>query len=288
MDAFRRRGDSLMGRYFLYRMHPFSVAEAIRQDLPDPERVVRPPARISADDFHALWTHGGFPEPFLKRDPRFTRRWQSSRLELLLREEIRDLTQIYRIDQIEMLVRLLADRSGGQLVYSNLARDLGVAVDTAKRWVNALACLHHGFLVKPWFRNVSRALRKEPKWFLRDWAGIEDPGRRAETFVACHLLKAVEGWTDLGFGRFELAYLRDKERREVDFLVVRDAKPRFLVEVKYREEALADALGRFQAHLRAPLAFQVVIEADFVSADCFARPRGPVRVPAATFLSQLL
>jgi hypothetical protein len=288
MDAFRRGGDSLMGRYFLYRMHPFSVAEAIRQDLPDPERVVRPPAPISADDFHALWTHGGFPEPFLKRDPRFTRRWQSSRLELLLREEIRDLTQIYRIDQIEMLVRLLADRSGGQLVYSNLARDLGVAVDTAKRWVNALACLHHGFLVKPWFRNVSRALRKEPKWFLRDWAGIEDPGRRAETFVACHLLKAVEGWTDLGFGRFELAYLRDKERREVDFLVVRDAKPWFLVEVKYREEALADALGRFQAHLRAPLAFQVVIEADFVSADCFARPRGPVRVPAATFLSQLL
>ena len=50
-------------------------------------------------------------------------------------------------------------------------------------------------------------------------------GQRAETFVAYHLLKAVEGWTDMGLGAFELGYLRDKEKREVDFLVVRDGEP---------------------------------------------------------------
>jgi hypothetical protein len=55
-------------------------------------------------------------------------------------------------------------------------------------------------VVRPWFTNVAKALRKEPKWFLRDWSGIDDAGQRAETFVACHLLKAVEGWTDLGLG----------------------------------------------------------------------------------------
>lgn len=288
MDTFRRGGDSLMGRYFLYRMHPFTVAESIRQDLPHPERIVRPPARPAPAELDALWTHGGFPEPFLKRDPRFTRRWQSTRLEQLLREDVRDLTQIHQIDQLEMLVRLLSERSGSQLVYSNLARDLGVTVETAKRWVDALSRLHYGFLIRPWFKNVSRSLRKEPKWFLRDWATIEDSGLRSETFVACHLLKAVEGWTDLGLGRFELAYLRDKERREVDFLVARDGKPWFLVEVKYREESLTDALRHYQKQLRAPLAFQVVIEADYVSADCFAGPREPLVVPAATFLSQLL
>src|SRR5207245_6221806 len=86
-------------------------------------------------------------------------------------------------------------------------------------------------LVRPWFTNVAKALRKEPKWFQRDWSGLAGDGARAETLVACHLLKSVEGWTDLGFGDFELRYLRDKQKRDVDFLVVRDRKPWFLVDV---------------------------------------------------------
>jgi predicted AAA+ superfamily ATPase len=145
-----------------------------------------------------------------------------------------------------------------------------------------------GFLVRPWFKNVSRSLRKEPKWFLRDWSGVDDPGAQAETFLACHLLKAVEGWTDLGFGAFSLAYLRDKEQREVDFIVVRDGKPWFLVEVKCRRDGLSPALKYYQDQLKAPFAFQVLMEADFVKADCFATNRRPVVVPARTFLSQLL
>ena len=142
--------------------------------------------------------------------------------------------------------------------------------------------------MRPWFKNVTRSLRKEPKWFLRDWASIEDPGDRAETFVGCHLLKAVEGWNDLGLGRFELGYLRDKEKREVDFVVVRDDHPWFMVEVKHRSESLDGSLQHFQNQLKAPFAFQVVVEADYVDADCFAQPRGPLVVPARTFLSQLL
>ncbi|MBI4229698.1 MAG: ATP-binding protein [Planctomycetes bacterium] len=288
MDAYRRGGDSLMGRYFPYRMHPFSVAETLHQGLPDPKRIVRPPERIKPADFDALWDHGGYPEPFLKRDSRFTSRWQSLRLEQLLRGDVRDLTRIQQIDQLEMLVKRLAGRSSRQLVYSNLAAEVRVSVDTLQRWIGTLNSLHLGFLVRPWFRNVDRSLRKEPKWFLRDWAGIEDAGDKAETFVGCHLLKAVEGWTDLGFGKFDLAYLRDKRQREVDFLVVRDGKPWFLVEVKRREEVLASALKIFQDQIKAPFAFQAVIDADFVDADCFAAPRGPVVVPARTLLSQLL
>ena len=148
--------------------------------------------------------------------------------------------------------------------------------------------LHLGFLVQPWYKNVSRSLRKEPKWFLRDWASIEDPGDRSETLVACHLLKAVEGWTDMGLGTFELGYLRDKERREVDFIVVRDRAPWFIVEVKHRDEAISPALRHFQDQIKSPFAFQVVVEADYIDADCFSTRRGPVTVPARTFLSQLL
>ncbi len=288
LSVFRRGGESLMGRYFLYRMHPFTVAELADRSLPDPVRIVRPPKRIKNTDFDALLRHGGYPEPFLKREPRFTRRWQSLRLELISREEIRYLTQVQQIGQLEMLVRLLARRSAHQLVFANLAKDVRVAVDTVRRWVEVLCNLHLGFLVRPWFKNVTRSLRKEPKWFLRDWSAIEDPGDRAETLVGCHLLKAVEGWNDLGLGRFELGYLRDKERREVDFLVARDGRPWFLVEVKQKEEKISKALSYFQERLKAPFAFQVVLELDYVNADCFQRPGRALVVPARTFLSQLL
>ena len=288
MDTYRRGGESLMGRYFLYRMHPFSVAETLYLDLPDAKRIVRDPKKIKAADFDALWSHGGYPEPFIKRDNRFSRRWHGLRQEQLLREEVRDFTRIQQIGQLEILVNLLKSRSTGQLVYSNLAKHVRVSVDTIRRWMDALCGLHLGFVIKPWFKNVSRSLRKEPKWFLRDWASIEDPGERAETFVGCHLLKAVEGWNDMGLGDFQLGYLRDKNQREVDFVVVREGKPWFLAEVKYREQFISQHLKHFQQQTGAPLAFQVVMDADYVDADCFAAPCGPLVVPAQTLLSQLL
>jgi len=288
MDVYRRGGDSMMGRYFLYRMHPFSVAETFYTDLPDPKRIVRNPKKIKEVDFKALWSHGGYPEPFLKRDQRFSNRWHSLRLKQLAREEIRDLTQIQHFDQMEMLLSLLAGRSSRQLIYANLAKDVRVAIDTTRRWVEVLCNLHLGFLVRPWFRNVSKSLRKEPKWFLRDWSSITDAGDRAETFVACHLLKAVEGWNDFGLGRFELGYLRDRNKREVDFIVARDGNPWFLVEVKHRDESIGRNIKYFQDQVKAPYAFQVIIDADYVDADCFAKDGAPVIVPARTFLSQLL
>ena len=288
LDTYHRVGDSLMGRYFLYRMHPFTVAETLHQDIPDHKRIIRDPKRPKASEFNALWNHGGYPEPFLKRDTRFSKRWQQLRTQQLLNEDVRDLTQIQQIDQLAMLVKILNDRSSDQLVYSNLARDIRTTTDTVIRWIDTLSNLHHGFLIRPWFKNVSRSLRKEPKWFLRDWANIEDDGKRAESCVGCHLLKAVEGWSDMGFGNFQLAYLRNKGQREVDFIVVRDGKPWFLVEVKHNEETMGGALRYFQDQTKAPFAFQVVVGASYEDADCFATPRGPMMVPARTFLSQLL
>ena len=288
LDIYRRTGDSLMGRYFLYRMHPFTVAEVISQALPDPERIVRSPKEAGAEEFSALWTYGGYPEPFIKRDARFSRRWRNLRLQQLLREDVRDLTQVHQLDQLEVLVNLLMGRSSQQLIYSNLASAVQVTLDTVRRWIAMLCNLHLGFVIRPWFKNVSRSLRKEPKWFLRDWSVIDDAGQKAETFVACHLLKAVEGWSDLGFGTFELAYLRDKEQREVDFVVIHDGRPWFLVEIKNTVNKLSPSLKYFQTQLNVPHAFQVVIEEDYVDRDCFAIQERPLIVPAKTFLSQLL
>ena len=285
LDISRRGSDSLMGRYFLFRMHPWSVGECLRTAIP--EFPVRLPEPIPEADWSALLQHGGFPEPFLKRDLRFTRRWRALRQDQLTREDLRDVAQLENLGAMETVAMILTERSSQQLVYSNLSREVGIAVDTAKRWVDLLVRLHYGFLVRPWYRNVSKSLRKEPKWFLRDWSGIEDAGARAETMVGCHLLKAVEGWTDLGLGQFELCYLRDKLKREVDFLVVRDRKPWFLVEVKNAESRLSDTLEFFQSQIQADHAFQVVMQLPFVKSDCFDRA-DPVVVPARTFLSQLM
>jgi hypothetical protein len=288
LDVFRRGGDSLMGRYFSFRMHPLSVAEIAASGLPDERRVLRLPASIPAKEFDALWEHGGFPEPFLQRSNSFSRRWRRLRREQLVREDIRDMTRVQEIDQLDSLLRLLEERSGSQLNLSSLAGEVRVSVDTVRRWMVTLQSFFAGFPVRPWYRNVARSLRKEPKWYLRDWSGIEEEGARFETFVACHLLKAVEGWSDLGWGDFELRYLRDKEKREVDFVVVRDRKPWFLVEAKVADERSHSALSYYQAMTGAPHAFQVVLRGEETIADAFGRRHGPVTVSARTLLSQLI
>jgi predicted AAA+ superfamily ATPase len=153
--------------------------------------------------------------------------------------------------------------------------------------VDTLNRLHFGFSVSPWFQSLPRAIRKEPKWFLRDWSGIANDGARAETFVACHLLKAVDGWTDLGFGDFQLRYIRTQQKEEVDLLVVRDRKPWMLVEVKSNDTSLSPKLIKFQNELKAEYAFQVVLNLPYEDIDCFSF-KNPVIVPARSFLSQLL
>ena len=283
LDVYRRGGDSLMGRYFLYRVHPLSVGELLHQDVLDV--LLRPPSLLAPARFAQLLARGGFPEPFTK-DARFGVRWRELRRQQLVREDIRDVTRVQELGQIEVLEQLLRERSGCSLTFRELANAVHVTPETCTRWVGIFVHLQHGFLLRPWFKNVTKSLRKEPKWFLTDWSGIADVGQRNETFVACHLLKAVQNWEDAGLGRFELRYLRDKQQREVDFCVVRDGKPWFLVEAKTADTALSPALAHFQAQTGARHAFQVVVDMPFVAADPFSRT-DPCVVPAATLLSML-
>lgn len=277
------------------RIHPWSVGECVRT-LPSAEPINRP-AAISDEDWAALLDHGGFPEPFERRDPRFTRRWNTQRREELL-EDLPRFALVRDPAIVQMLALTLMSRSATRLIYSDLSRELGVTVDTIRRWMDLLERLQLGFRVRPWFARVPKALRKEPKWFLRDWSDLIEPAARARTFIACHLLKAAEGWTDLGLGQFELRYVRDKRQREVDFLMLRDRRPWFLVAVSDSgNDTLEQALPYFQAHTRAQHAFQVVVNAPVVSSsptilpftasDCFAQTE-PTIVPARTLLSQLL
>ena len=173
------------------------------------------------------------------------------------------------------------------MVAASLANEIRVSENTIREWVAVLKVLYYGFEIRPWFRNIENSLRKTPKWYLRDWSAVSDEGKRAETLVACHLLKAVECWSDLGLGKFELFYLRDKQKHEIDFLVARDDEPWFLVEAKKSDNVLSPQLDFFQKATRAVHAFQVVLDAPYIESDCFSRTK-PVVVPALTFLSQLI
>jgi uncharacterized protein len=275
-------------RSTLVRLNPWTVGECVRKG--PVAAPIEGPAAVSEEDWIALLEHGGFPEPFRKRDAKFTERWHERRQTDLIEHDLPRLAAVRDPSRLQMLGLLLSDRSASPIVYSDVSRQLGVSVDTVTRWIELLVELQYGFCVRPWFAGVPKALRKEPRWFLRDWSAVLDPSARMRTLVACHLLKAVEGWTDLGFGRFELRYVRDKLQREVDFLVLRDRKPWFLVAVANespRGGVAPSVLGYFQRITRARHAFHMVMEGPFSGADCFALEE-PAVVSARTLLSQLL
>lgn len=284
-NIYRKGADSLMGRYFLYRMHPLTVGEIAYKTYSDYE--IRKPKSITDSAFKSLLTYGGFPEPFLKSDKKFFNKWEGLRKQLLFREDLRDLTRIHEINQVEVLAELIQLNASQQCSYSSYSKKIRASENSVRSWISAIESLYYCFRITPWSNNISKSLTKEPKIYLWDWSSIDDEGARNENFVASHLLKAVHWWSDNGFGDYDLFYLRTFEKREVDFLVTKNKKPWFLVEVKTKEEKLNKNLSYFQERTNAEHAFQVVVNKEFVDKDCFS-VKYPVAVSARTLLSQLL
>lgn len=285
LNLYRKGTDSLTGRYFHYRMHPLSVGELCRPSAPATAGPV-PPRALQNAEFDALYAFGGFPEPFLRRTDSFHRRWRQARGQAILREDLRDLTRVQEIGQVATLATLLRLQAGGALNYAAMATKLRAAQDSIRRWIAALEDLYMCFRLLPWTGNVARSLLKEPKVYFWDWSVVENDGARFENFVAVHLLKAAQVWTDQGFGDFGLHYIRTKDGREVDFVLTRDQAPWMLVECKTNDPVLSPALRHFAKTLHVPHAFQAVLTAPFQQADCFAVGQ-PVWTPARTLLSQL-
>ena len=287
LDIYKSGGDSLMGRYFPYHLHPFSVSEILHSELRNIE-IASTSQDIPDEEFNALFNFGGFPEPFLKRKDSFHTRWKKLRNQQLFSEDLRDLTKIHEIGQMEVLAEVLYSQVGQLANYTSLANKVNVSIDTIRRWIKTLKAFYYCFSIQPWTKNITRSLLKEPKIYLWDWSLIEDHGTRVENFIASHLYKAIHFWMDRGLGEYGLYFLRDKEKREVDFLVVKNKKPWFLVEVKASENAgLSKSLFYYQSRTKAPHAFQVVFDMKYQPGDCFSF-KTPLIVPAKTFLSQLV
>lgn len=247
LDAYRRGGDSLAGRFYSYRLHPFSVSEVKENIQPD-------------EAFDRILRFGGFPEPFLKGNESAARRWRRSHTDRILREDLLDIASVRDLKGIETLVELLRHSVGSTISYDSLSRDLQVSPHTVKQWVGMLECLYILFVVTPYSRNIARSLLKAPKVYFYDTGFVkEDAGARFENAVACALLKRLHFLEDTLGEKCSLHYVRDKEKREVDFLTIREGKPEFLIETKVSHPDVSP-LKHFSSFLRSAKPLMLVKE----------------------------
>ena len=247
LEAFRKGGDALTGRTFMHRLHPIDPIEAVtifaqKDTLTATERLLQT---------------GGFPEAFLT--PPDADRLREDRLQVVLREDLRDLSLVTELRGMELLVELLRERVGGAVNYSNLAADIGVSPPTVKKWIALLERLYVIFVVPPFSRNIARSIRREPKVYFYDCAAATNgPGARFENLVGGMLLKWIQHANDCRGSRFQLFYFRDKEKHEVDFVLCEGLRPRALIEAKLNSSELHPGLRYLSRLLPQTSAMQLV------------------------------
>jgi predicted AAA+ superfamily ATPase len=178
---------------------------------------------------------------------------------------------------------LLPERVGAPLSLNALREDLEVAPKTIGHWMNVFEHLYFVYRIKPFASRAVRSLKKMPKAYLWDWSLVDDRGPRFENLVANHLLKLCTYLEDREGYKVGLSYLRDRNGREVDFLVTHKRKPWFAVECKLARVEVGPALRYFRDRLKIPWTYQVVLESDrdFVE-------EGIRCLPAHRFLAALI
>jgi len=242
LDFYRFGGDSLQGRYHLLRMHPLTVAEL---------------GVSSADDWRALRTLGGFPEPFFNGSAREAKRWSTEHRNLLIRDELVSLERVDDIGRLELLALRLPDLVGAPLSINSLREDLDVSHKTLTRWVGLLERLYALVLVPPFGSPRVRAIKKSVKHYHLDWTLPASPGAAFENLVAIHLLKWVHFRQDVEGLDLELRYFRDVDGREVDFVVTDRRTPILIVEAKLDDVAVTPALRYLKAKFPDCPAWQI-------------------------------
>lgn len=241
LDHFRKGGDSLLGRYHYYRLHPYSLPEL----------------KYKKDTIEKLMTFGGFPEPFHEANERNLRRWHNQRLDRLVRTDLRDWEDVKDLEKIYSLAEELPNRVGSPLSIAALAGDIEADFKTIKRWIGILSSLYYCFQIAPYGSSKIRAVKKEQKLYLWDWSQVLSKGIRFENLVASHLLKYCHYLEDVEGHRMELRFIRDTDKREVDFVVLKDKKPLFAVECKTGESSVSSHLFYFRDRTAIPHFYQV-------------------------------
>ncbi|MDP2586264.1 MAG: ATP-binding protein [Candidatus Komeilibacteria bacterium] len=261
LDIYRRGGDSLLGRYHYYRLHPFSVAEAINKKpltISEFKELTFLSTAEVKEAFAALWEFGGFPEPFLSQNATIARRFYRERLDRLVKEDIRDLEKIHDLSALQILAELLPAKVGSLFSASSLREDLRVTHKTVTSWLDILEKFYYHFRILPFHQQAIKSLRKQPKLYLWDWSELPNEAAKLENMVASHLLKFVHYLADSQGYQAELWFIRDTAGREVDFLVTIKKQPWFAVEVKSQTMEVSPNLIYFKEKMKLAQVYQIV------------------------------
>lgn len=171
LNVFKKGGDSLMGRYLNFRLHPLSYGELVHEKAVVPEIWKSNLFKKSNKDFpqgplQQLNEMSGFPEPYFANSEKVLRIWRQGRNEKIVREDLRDLSRLPELSQVEMLTSLLPTKIGSPLSVQSLREDLEVAHDTVTRWLCYLNELFYFFELKPWNKSIPRSIKKKEKFIF--------------------------------------------------------------------------------------------------------------------------
>ena len=254
LDLYRRGGDSLQGRYHFHRLHPLTLAE------------LQAPQQSTLDQLFQL---GGFPEPFFGGSQQKAKRWSKQYQSRTLREEIPSLERVSEIALIELLAAGLPELVGSPISLNALREDLNVSQPTVARWMDILERLYLIFRVSPFGSPKIRAVKKEQKHYHFDWTLVSDPGLKFENLIACHMLKYCNFLEDSEGENIELRYFRDTDKREVDFVLVKDKKPWKFIECKMKGKDVSPHLRYLKLKFPEVDSSQVCYEenVDFTNSD---------------------
>lgn len=240
-------GQSLAGRAAVLSLLPFSVIERefhgeIMVDF----------AGLAAGKKHyqfkdklekltEIILRGSYPE--IASNKKVNRQlWCGSYITTYLERDIRNIKQVGDLSQFELFLRACAIRTGQLLNLSEISRDIGISMPTAKRWLSLLETGYQIYLLYPYYRNVGKRTIKSPKLYFTDTGlvtyllGLHDSeslpqspywGNLFETFVVTDFLKRFYHLGQMP----SLFYLRTRDGLEVD-LVIENAQKLHLFEIK--------------------------------------------------------
>jgi predicted AAA+ superfamily ATPase len=254
LDAFQRGGDSLAGRFDCYNLFPLTPAELAGKT---PAGEVSLSRILSSDPLSTSlvsdWLElGGFPEPFFSGSRAKMLRWWSQYTIRVTEEDMRDLTALQSIDLMRQLVGMLPARVGSPLSINSLREDLDTSFETVKRYVRIMSQLFFTFELPAFHQKIHRAVKKEKKVYFFNHAILEEAGCRFENAIAIALQKWVSALNEQAMGPFSLHYLRDQDRREVDFLIAEKGRPILLIEAKNSDLQPSPAGLYYHRRLKIP------------------------------------
>lgn len=268
LDLYRHGGDSLQGRYHLLRLHPFSFAEL----------------GGGTGTLDSLLRLGGFPEPFLEGSAREARRWSREYRTRLIREDVTSLERVEDLGNLELLALRLPELVGSPLSINAVREDLQVSHKAIASWIAIFERLYTVYRLAPFGPPKLRAVKQAQKLYLFDWSLVPAGPARFENLVAGHLLKWVHHQQDVEGRDLELRYFRDRDGREVDFVVVEGGYPILLVEAKSGDESIDTSLRYLRAKFPESAAWQISL----AGKKDFQSPEGIRVAPAAALLGSLV